>query len=127
MTLSSRVLPRDEWGKLDSCALMAPVWRGLVGTASDVVVVETETGEIVGLISVMRALHADGLWIDERYREEKSGAFRRLFAELSRYVRDLGFHHVLAGSDTDRTRSQLLRLGATPVPYESYLLPVWKE
>lgn len=121
MTLSSRILPRDEWGKLDACPEAATIWRHLVDSQAEMVVAENEAGEIVGHFVLVPVLHAHGLWVDERYRHV--GVFRALFAAVSTRVRELGRDSVWTCADTDVVRALWARLGATVVAGDHYMLP----
>lgn len=122
MTLTSRVLPRDEWGKLDACPEAAAIWRHLVDSQAEMVVVENDAGAIVGHFVLVPVLHAHGLWVDERYRHV--GVFRALFAAVSKRVRVLGRDSVWTCADTDVVRGLWGRMGAIRLPCDTYVLPM---
>lgn len=110
--MDARILPRDEWWRLDGLELgtIAPNMPG--GTA--VLVVEDD-GQIVGHLALVPLWHAEAIWIAPG-RRRRAGVFRRLLRALGAAARGLNAPRVIPGSMGPEMDRILERLGAEPLP-----------
>lgn len=100
----TRVLPPEEWIRLDPAKMKLPaIERAAVN--GDVLVVE-DHGEIVGCWSVMTCVHVEGLWIDPRYRR-KVAVGRRLWGAMKTIVKQRGATGALMCAVTEESRSRI--------------------
>ena len=119
--LTDRILPFEEWDKLQGMDL-ARVVSQLNPDSTQVLVVEDETGRVVGCWALMPLLHAEGLWIDPAHRGHPSVA-RHLWSRLRATVAALGGRAIITGSADDRTTAMLRKRGqALPQEYLLCLL-----
>ena len=120
--MRARILPPEEWGRLESTQLpqIAPTMR-----PEDVRIVVVEDGdEIVSTVAVLRVTHLESLWIDPRYRGN-AGTNRALLRKAMETVREWSDRWVWGCCDTGRMSSILRRLGGVPLSsVKSYILPV---
>lgn len=119
MTL--RELPLDEWPRLSACQF-GDLWQGLKPEDTTVLVIEQD-GEIVAHWCLLRIYHVEGLWIRHDYRQRLSVA-RRLWLGMRALAAGMGARAVMTGADTDEIRAMLTRVGATKLPFDSYVLPI---
>jgi GNAT superfamily N-acetyltransferase len=120
----ARVLPVEEWSRLDGTELepLLHRWCAMPGGVDvDVVVVERD-GRIVGRWLRLTMHHVEGLWIDPEFRG-RSGIARRLWAAMKDVCRGRGADTVLTGAQTDDVRRLLEHAGADPLPTQ-YVLPM---
>jgi GNAT superfamily N-acetyltransferase len=120
--MTRRLLPRDEWSRLDGTEsrflLVAPA-----GIDADVIVVEDQ-GAIVATWVVMRCDHAEGFWIHPAHRG-KAAALRSLLAGLQEVAETRGVSTVLTAAVDDQVAEMLRRYGATEIPpARHFMLPV---
>lgn len=113
--LTSRALPREEWGKLSG----SPLDVALPETAS-VIVVE-DAGEIVGSWMALSVLHLHGLNITAD-RQKHAAVFRRLLVEMSSLVRSYDATGAFTTAETDEVRSILETYGAEQVRGDGYVV-----
>ena len=122
--MKARVLPANEWGRLDGTDLegMVPF---LKPESAKVVVVEQD-GQIIGQWLATPVWHVEGLWIAPEHRGT-AGVARRLWAGMRREMREGGAAAALTGAETDAVRRLLAHAGPTRVPFDTYVLPFEKE
>ena len=120
--MRSRLLPPEDWGRLGGTELASVVDR-LNPETTQVLVVETSEGAIVGCWALLTILHAEGIWIDPAYRRTGAVA-RRLLRAMRVAVTNTGAGSVVTGSCADGITDLLQRLGAKPVPYQEFVLPM---
>ena len=124
--MTTRVLPREEWGRLPGTELaQAAPQLAALGDDVQIVVVEHD-GQIVGHWAVWRVVHLEGVWIAPAYRRT-GGVARRLLRAVTDRVHALGAIWAWTGAETDDVRALLERLGATKFPYDTYAVPFVKE
>ncbi len=89
----------------------------------DVVVVEDE-GQVVACMTVLRAVHLEGVWIEPNHR--KAGVTRSLLRLSVKLATHCGARWAFAGSaDGDRHMPVVLsKLGGVKVPMDTYVLPL---
>lgn len=116
--ICTRILPRDEWWRHEQAILVLP---GIQADDVDVVVVE-DGDRLIAAMTVFRATHFEGLWIDP---ERKGlGAARSLLRLAEALALTRGNTWVLAGASDDRMRSILGKMEARKLAMEPYLLKI---
>jgi hypothetical protein len=115
--MRARILPVEEWHKLDDPSL-PPLWGGLLPQESDVVVVEDEEGKIIARMLVMRITHLEGVWIDPEHKAVAS----RLLRESAKATFRWADKWCLGGADSLQMREIMNRLGGKKWPGEFYIL-----
>lgn len=118
MTL--RILPRIEWVRLAGTEL-EHAWEHLPKGALIVVVEEGET--IVGCWAVAPYVHVEGLWVHPEHRMRGRVGYR-LLGGMAEVARSLGVDRVLTCAMADDVRDLLKHVGATPIPGETYVIPL---
>lgn len=116
--MTARLLPVDEWSKLQETG-MAPLAMTLHPTMDEVVVVE-EGETIVGTWSFKIIPHVEGLWIADHFRG-KTIVARRLWMAMREHARRRGAAVVMTGAASEDVKGLLAHVGAEPMP-EQYLL-----
>lgn len=114
--MTSRVLPVEEWDRLDT-TLLATVWRSMTPAHAEVIVVERD-GAIVGSVALLTALHAECLSFDG-----STGVGRALWAALGARVKAAGGSAVW-GAALEAPMQRLLERHAEPIPGEHFLVRV---
>lgn len=117
--MTTRVLPREEWHRLAATDL-STVWAHLPDTTR-VIVVEDD-GVIVGCVTGMLILHAEGLWIAPAYRKRVT-VWRQLVSWFWRVADEFGCEGALTAAVNDDMRMLLARLHATPLPGDHFYMP----
>lgn len=118
MTFRSRVLPPEEWTRLNGTALglalprLPPEW-------CRVVVVEDADGEIIGSGGLMILWHMDGVEIAEAH-QKRGVVAERLVNGICRLMREEGVRGAFAVADSDESAELLEKLGAVEVPGRLY-------
>lgn len=119
--MKTRILPPDEWSKLDGTEA-GPAWRYLNPENTQVIVVE-DADRIVGTWLMVRIVHAECIWIAPDYRGV-FGVAKRLLKGMREIATAWGVDRVVTGSLTPHVTDLISRLGGTPMPCESFVLPV---
>jgi ribosomal protein S18 acetylase RimI-like enzyme len=119
--MTTRILPPEEWGKLDGTELAA--WAPQMDpTRATVVVVEDEAGTVIGCWALVQVLHAEGVWVAPSHRGRASVA-RRLVRATLEAARQRGVRAVATAAVTPDVERLLTRhLGATELPGKQYVL-----
>ena len=112
----SRVLPVEEWERLDG-TLLASVWRSLKPDHAEVIVVEQD-GRIVACVALVSMLHAECCEITGG-----PGVARALWKGLRTRGRAAGGQAGWAAAVEEPMRRLLTRHGA-PIPGDHFLLRV---
>lgn len=110
----TRLLPPEEWARLEGTDLGVLVTRGLLPQDTHVLVVEDD-GAIVGAWSLMPLWHAEGVWVHPDHRG-KTAVPRRLMAGMRAEAATLGASVVLTASLDDSISRLLTHLGALELP-----------
>lgn len=117
--MKARVLPPEEWSKLERTGVK--VVTGLHPKDQHVVVVEDAEGKVIACMTVLRATHLEGAWIDPEHRN--AGVTRRLMGLSWAIAGALGTEWMFAGAADERMRDILGRLGGVKVPgLDTYML-----
>lgn len=116
--MTSRLLPPEEWHRLAQAGLET-VWAQLPDTTR-VIVVEDE-GRIVGCVTGMLILHAEGLWIAPEYRKRVS-VWRRLIAGFWSLAAGYGCAGAWAASVSEDMTRVLQKMGAQRLPGDHYVI-----
>ncbi len=121
---ASRVLPPEEWPRLNGTELEA-LWPKLDPGRARVVVVERD-GAIVGAWGLVPIVHVEGAWIAPECRG-RAGVARRLYAAMQAAARAMGAPFVWTGAESDGVRRLIAHVNGYRIPYESYVMPVEGE
>ena len=108
------MLPPEEYARLERTGI--PLFPGVSPEDVSVVVVE-DKGKVVACMTVLRATHFEGAWIDPEHRN--AGVTRSLLRMASEIA---GSEWVFAGAADDHMRDVLGRLGAVMLPMDAYVL-----
>ena len=114
--MTTRVLPPEEWHRLDD-TLLASVWRTFTPAFTEVVVVERD-GAIVGSVALFTALHAECLSVTGG-----TGVARALWTALRARVVAAGGQAVW-GAAVEAPMRRLLTRHAEPIPGDHFLVRV---
>ena len=121
--MRTRVLPKEEWGKLNVTGL-PEFWEKVRHDEIEVVVVE-DGDRLVASIAVTRAVWLEGLWIDEQHRGN-AGVARRLINGMLASARpwsDLAFGVIAQ----DHVRDIAERSGGVKLPGSVYVFPLSRK
>jgi ribosomal protein S18 acetylase RimI-like enzyme len=122
--MSARVLPPEEWHRLDDPHLPRP-FVGYVNPADANVVVVEDGDRIVAMMTVFKATHIEGTWIDPETRG--LGVARSLLRTARELARKDGSRWAYTGASDDRMRGLLSRLKATQIKMDTYVMPLGGE
>lgn len=122
--MTSRILPPDEWAKLDDVGAET-IWKLLDPEKAQILVIEDE-GQIVGTLTLMSVVHAECVWIKPSHRKGY-GVMKRLLDEMWTTARGAGATALWAGSVSDTMTNILHRIGASEVPGRSFVFPVKED
>ena len=114
----ARYLPTEEWSRLERAPVMLFPYVRPDNIAE--VVVEDE-GQIVACMTVLKATHYEGLWVDEAHRCNP-GVMRALLRQASALARVWGEDWVFGGAEKDQMRAFMERVGGVKVPMDLYAL-----
>lgn len=121
---AARILPRDEWSKLEGSN--APLFGWVNPGDVDIIVVEDD-GRIVACLTVLRVTHFEGLWVDP---ERKGiGAARALLRQAMELARVRGDQWAMGAAEKGDIRMARLldRLGGKILPIDPYVLAIPEE
>lgn len=119
--MTSRILPAEEWAKLEEVGAET-VWPLLDPARAQILVIEDE-GQIVGTLTLMSVLHAECLWIKPSHRRGY-GVMKRLLDGMWSAAQGAGAKALWSGSVSDTMTNILHRLGASEVPGRAFVFPV---
>lgn len=115
--MSARILPREEWHRLES--EVSDLFRTL--NPEDVRVVVVEDGdEIVGHLGVARVVHLEGWWVAPE-KARNPGITRALLRAAAEQAEDWAPNWVLATVNDEQLCALMERLG-TFIPVHTYML-----
>lgn len=119
--MKARVLPREEWGKLEVSGIPQ---IGLTLRPEDVqVLVVEDGGRVVATMGVFRVTHFESLWIDPEYRGN-AGLGRRLIKAGIEAARKWATDWAWGASGTDHMDSIMSRMGGQKVPVSTFVVPI---
>lgn len=113
MTLTERILPSEEWARLADTSL-GPYWPALDPRQVTVIVIERD-GEIQGCCALMRAVHAEFLWIAPSARG-RVAVMRRLRRRVIAEAATFGLPTLLMSACSSLMVGIIRKLGASPLP-----------
>lgn len=114
--ISARVLPPEEWGRLND-----PHLQALPPEHSMIVVVE-RGGEIVAQLACFTTVNMHGLWLAEG---AGTGVARALLNEMARALLDQGVAEVITQVDNDPVMEAIIEgIGGGTVPGRTWFIPV---
>lgn len=106
----SRLLPADEWSKLEHTESFGPCWRQLRPQATEIPVVE-KCGQIIATWGLFPFFHAEGIWVDPRWRQNPA-VLRHLWREMKQAVTAHGAEAVITNANSEEVRTLLQTAGA---------------
>jgi len=121
MSLMARVLPPEEWPRLNGTEAEL-LWPHMNPEQTRVLVVEDE-GRIVATWTLLRVVHAECLWVAPGHRGI-FGVAKRLLDLMKKEASAWNVAAVMTGSLTPHVTGLIQRFGGVPVPFESFILPV---
>lgn len=121
MTCVTRILPPDEWYRLDGTELET-VWPHFSADTTKVFVVE-DNGVIVGCWAVVLVPHAEGVWIASEHRG-KGRIAKLLMGAMKAHVEAIGARAVYTASDSTLVEKLLRHLKAVKLPGDHFVFPV---
>ncbi len=122
--MRARILPPEEWGRLDGTDLGKLLPYAEPFNVA-VIVVEDDAGKIVAHVSAIQVTHFEGLEIAPEYRGN-AGVFRALIRQAYAVPAMRGESWAFGSvADGDARMEKLLcRLGGVPLPLHEYGLKV---
>ena len=120
---AARILPRDEWHRLDEEA------RALYETMApeDVAVVVVEDGgAIVARMAVLRVPHWESFWMADD-RVGNAGVTRALLRAATEKVKEWAPNWFLANAEPGPMTDTLKRLGGQWLPIHTFMLPLEED
>jgi hypothetical protein len=122
----TRLLPVEEWPRLVGTELET-VWPHLDPSTAVVLVVEDESGQIVGCWSLFACLHAEGVWIAPDHRRRGVVA-KRLLRGMQETARALGVTAVTTAAESSEIAALVTRhLRGQRLPGEMFVCPIDHE
>lgn len=118
--MTRRILPPEEWNRLDGTSL-GPAWRAM-NPQTSVVVVAEDGDRIVGCWCRAFWAHVEGLWIDEAY-QKKTSAARHLLIGMKEACAADGISAVVTSADTQAVADLVVHAGGHRLPGDAYVLP----
>lgn len=116
------VLKPSDWHRLAETGLDLAAWQAAGPANTDVVVVEQD-GVLVACWATFACRHVEGFWVAPTH-QKRGGVLRRLFVGMRARLAELGATTVVTQAETREVADLLRAAGATPMPGESFLLPV---
>jgi len=115
----TRVLPREEWGRLDTTK-HPEFWSYVRPEDIEIVVVE-DGQDLIASAAVMRSVCIEGLWIEERFRGN-AGIARRLGRAVLNSARRWSDFWAFGAVGTEHMHDIMRRLGGKQLPVSVYML-----
>ena len=110
--MTSRILPPEEWSKLEG-TLLGMSWKSL-DREIDIVLVVEQDDEIVACTSFLPRWHMEGTWISPKYRKRPSVVKRGLYA-MYETAKVLGAKELMMVSVDDEVSMICRRLGKSAI------------
>jgi hypothetical protein len=115
--LTTRLLPADEWDRLDGHEALGG-YPLPPAEAAQIVVTEDE-GSIVGVWVIVQVLHLEPAWVEPSHR---GGLIvGRMWRLLKQTLRSRGARVAFAFADRDDIRGYLGRLGLQPSTFSTFI------
>ena len=122
MSYQARVLPPEEWSRLDGTRV-APLAAAVSPSALTVVVVEDHAGQVVGTWTLLNVMHVEGFWVRDDHRGQ-GAVLRRLIAATRAEAIHRGLQLVWTSTTDEVVGDMLKRVGASLIDAQHFLLPV---
>jgi GNAT superfamily N-acetyltransferase len=121
--MKSRILPPNEWHRLDGNEQLGNVWPFLRPDDTRIVVVEDE-GEIVATWAVVRVVHVEGVWVKPEYRRRSLRLVRQLFQSMYEAARQFGVRNVWTSASTPEVEHLLEKGKRAKLAPKSYVMSI---
>jgi hypothetical protein len=125
MMLRTRILPAEEWPRLQGTELES-VWPTLHPEHASVLVVEDDEGAIVGTWAIIHVLCAEGLWIAPAHRG-RAAVGRRLWAGMRTLLRGLHARGVITSSMSPSVDRLFAHVPSQKLPGTQYVVTLNNE
>jgi hypothetical protein len=122
--LTRRILPPDEWPKLQGTEAET-LWPLLNPDQAAVLVVEQD-GQIVGCWVAMQTLHAECVWVSPTVGNPAAVA-RPLIDGMFEIARGNGMRSLYTSATNDEVREIIRKLHGTTLPGTAHVIPVPRE
>ena len=119
--MMARILPREEWHRLEVCDL--PVLLQHVDPQNVSVVAVEENGELIATLSVLTVTHLEGLWIKPDRRGSPE-VVRKLLKKAIEEASKAPDHWVMAQSASPKMDDLIERSGGVEMPVKTFILSV---
>jgi hypothetical protein len=123
--MTTRILRPDEYGRLTGTEL-EPAIATMDPSRASIVVVEDESGQIIGCWGLFKVTHAEGIWIREDHRRKGSVA-RRLLGKVRSLLVEWNERAFITGSREDGIANMLMALGGLEIHERQFAVPSVKE
>lgn len=121
--MRTRILPRDEWSRLERTEITP--FSTMPPEDIAVVVVEDED-KVLACMTVVRLTHLEGLWIDPGTKN--AGVGRALISAVTEVARKWTEVAVVGGAEEgpagEQMRDILGRVGGVRMPLDFYMVPL---
>ena len=118
--MRSRILPREEWDRLEVTKL-TPIFPDFRPEDTEVVVVE-EDGEIIASAIVLRVVHLESLWISPKKTNSMAG--KHLWRGVVESAKKWAGPIAMAQTGVNKVCRILEKLGGVKLPADSYVVPL---
>lgn len=117
--MRTRVLGPAEWYRLDATNL-PPLMAMMRPQDCVPIVVESDEGEILASLAVLRVAHLEGMWVNPEHRN--AGVVRSLIRGVVPIAREWSNGWAFGGAADEKMRAILNGLGGVKVPMDLYAL-----
>lgn len=121
--IAARILPPEEWSKLERTQI--PNLGRFVRPEDIAVVVVEDEGKVIACLSVLKATHFEGLWIDPERRN--AGVVRSLLRQATAMARVWSNGWAFGGAADECMGKFLGRLNGVKLPMDLYMMPLGGE
>lgn len=124
MSLTTRLVPRDEWATKLAGTDLGTV-ASYLPEETRIIAVE-DNGVLVGCWSLTRMWQAEGLWMAPAAARSASVG-RRLLMAMKHQAHEVGAQVLLTGAQNEAVRAMLLKIGARELPISLFAWPMETE
>lgn len=119
--MNTRILPQEEYSKLEPTSELGPVREQLpLGTQ---VIVAEEEEEVLGTWSLIPIVHLEGFWIHPDHRR-KAGVGRALLRKMTETAKEMGAKVVITGAGDESIERLIKKVGGVELPVKMFAINV---
>lgn len=119
--MEARILPLEEYEKLDESPELGPV-KDQLPLGSKVIVVE-EREELLGTWGLFPMVHLEGFWISPEHRG-KAGVGRALIRKMTSTAQEMGARVVITGAGDEDVEKLIRKVGGVELPVKMFAINV---